>query len=154
MRNKNIGGMFVQEEFNGKTAKERYDQKNPIISVRISAKEKKSLTEAARLSGKSINRLIREGVTLEISKSDSSYHRGFADGYKRARDLYGLKIQCEGCGKDEAIKDEDSKSIILDVLAKACGCYHKDCIPIPDPKRVYFIIEREKMKVYRGKHEG
>lgn len=109
-------------------AKERYDAKRPVVSVRVSEAQKKKLEEMSRTSGKSVGQLVREGIGLERRDWREAYRRGLDRGREEARERYAVKVPCV-CGHSFTVAGQDRIREVEEILAAHSNWYHKDCRP-------------------------
>lgn len=115
------------------SAKERYDCKRPVLSVRVSESQKRQVEEMARTSGKSVGQLVREGLGLELRDWLEAYRHGLARGKEEAREKYAVTVPCI-CGHSFHVVGEDRVREVEDILAAHCSWYHRSCRPEEVPE--------------------
>lgn len=131
----------MQKGPNKNMSKKRYDKKNPVISCRISEEQRKTLDELSVKTGKSQGQLMRQAMNLELPGMNEVYNHGYQDGYRKARDKYGITIQCSECLKGVVVTSDYLKSKIRDIVIDF-GCYHEECWPFIDPPEEGNLIIR------------
>ena len=109
-------------------AKVRYDRKRPVISVRVTHSQKRKVEEMAIATGKSVGRLMREGLKLEQKELAEAYRRGFESGRQEARDECLVRIPCV-CGHYFPVVGEERIRVAEDILATYGNWYHSSCRP-------------------------
>jgi len=124
------------------TAKQRYESKCPVLSVRVTKAEREKLDEMMKTTGKSQTQVIRQALQLEMDKSNVSYERGHKDGYNEAKKKYGVDIWCNKCGVGIIVAREDTKVKVGNAVADVCNCFHEDCRPPEIPREECIIIRR------------
>lgn len=114
-------------------AKNRYDEKRPVISVRVSEAQKSRVEEMARASQTSVGRLVREALTLEVRERRETYKSGYEKGRREAFDECLVTVPCT-CGHSFSVIGEERIREVEDLLAVYCNWYHKSCRPEEVPK--------------------
>ena len=109
-------------------AKARYDRKRPVISVRVTYSQKRKIEEMAKVTGKSVGRLMREGLKLEQKELAEAYRRGFERGRQKERDACLVRIPCV-CGHYFPVVGRERIRVAEDVLATYGNWYHSSCRP-------------------------
>ena len=125
----------------GGNAKERYDKKRPVISVRVTELQKKRVEEKARVTGKSVGRLVREALRLDHKESKRIFRKGFEKGCSETRKKYKVTVQC-ACGHYFPVEGEDRIHEVEEILAQHCNCYHRECKPEDVRKSECRVIKR------------
>jgi len=102
-------------------AKKRYDEKYPVVSVRIT-KELKELLDKYRGS-KSYAEVIKEGLE-NMGKLYEYYNQG----YEKARQEYEIWAYCNVCNRAYPITpNSELHQIILDYLSKNATLICQNC---------------------------
>jgi hypothetical protein len=133
----------MRERNQAKTAKERYDTKRPVVSFRVSREQLAKLGELVKGSGMSKGRFIRRALNLELEKKDRIYRKGHRDGYRKAKEEFGVDVFCNAGDGLITVTGDDLKTKIRNVVAKTYNVYHRDCKPqnMADDKCVLFDRE-------------
>ncbi len=114
-------------------AKDRYDEKRPVISVRVSEAQKRQLDEMARTSGKTVGQLVREGVGLERRDWRKAYRSGLDRGREESRERYAVRVPCV-CGHSFTVEGQERIQEVEDILTAQCSWYHRGCRPEEVPR--------------------
>lgn len=128
-------------------AKERYDLKRPVVSVRVSAKQLEKLNDLIKGTGMSKGRFIRRALDLGLEKKDLIYRKGYREGYEKAKDKYTMHLFCDECGDPIPIHGPDAEILVSHAISQTFRVYHKNCQPTKAPgKRL--IIDKYDNKVW------
>ena len=114
-------------------AKDRYDGRRPVLSVRVSDAQKKNVEEMARITGKSVGRLVREGLSLEVKDLRKVYKEGYEKGRREAMKDCLVTVPCI-CGRGFPVVGKERVSKVEKILAINCNWYHRSCRPKNMPK--------------------
>ena len=90
--------------------------------------QKRKVDEMARTSGKSVGRLVREGLGLQLRDIGKAYQHGYEKGCEETRQKYLVRVPCS-CGRLFPVVGEDRIREVEDILMANCSWYHEDCRP-------------------------
>ena len=131
-------------------AKTRYDRKRPVISVRVTNSQKRKIEEMARTTGKSVGRLMREGLRLEQKDLAEAYKRGFEKGCEKARDKCLVRVPCI-CGHNFPVVGKERVRVAEDALATYGNWYHSGCRPEEVPVEDCRLFKDSPRKKEKGR---
>ena len=89
-----------------KPARRRYENKNPVVSVRISrekARQFDEITEEMELSKKDWLEKQIEGSKQEVDRVREKAHK---DGFEEAREIFAVMVPCGTCGKELVLRND------------------------------------------------
>ncbi|MGD9962667.1 MAG: hypothetical protein AB7S97_02035 [Thermoplasmata archaeon] len=132
-------------------AKGHYDERRPVLSVRLSDEQKKKVEEMARISGTSVGGFVREGLGLEVKERGKAYREGYKKGREEAMRECLVTVMCT-CGKGFPVKGEDRVREAEEILARYCNWYHRGCRPpeVPDAECRLFKDPRHVKGLTKG----
>lgn len=126
-------------------AKQRYDSKCPVLSVRITKEERDKIDDMIGRSGMNQAQFIRQALHLESEKSNKVYDRGHEDGYREAKTKYSIRIRCSVCGETMIVTKDETKKLVR-LAAEMCNSYHEECIPPDVPTEDCILMGHRKEK--------
>jgi predicted DNA-binding protein len=96
---------MAKRKNDGLNASKRYNAKNPPISIRVTAEERKKLVEMAEKDGVTISTYVKRFLQGLITSKEEvedemigEYIRGKSDGYSEARKQFEITLPCGICG--------------------------------------------------------
>ncbi len=110
-------------------ARKRYDEKHPIISIRVSAEVHDRLKTVLTKQNKSFGDFLRESLQVEERDYKEARKRGYKQGYEDAKKKYAIRLFCYACHDPIIITTPRLKSEIADSYNKLA--LHSDC-PVPE----------------------
>ncbi len=77
----------------------RYEERNPVVSLRISREFHEELLDLQATTGMSMADILKAGLDKIQPDAEEIYERGFRDGYGVAREEFEVFAPCGACGK-------------------------------------------------------
>lgn len=107
----------------------RYEENNPVVSVRISKEDRSDLAEAKERYGLSLADLLKIGLEKEKPDLEDTWKKGHDSGWKEAFLEFSVLYRCNRCGYYHLyINTDDEKVVAGDALYEA-GWEQLDCEP-------------------------
>ncbi|MEE9247671.1 MAG: ribbon-helix-helix domain-containing protein [Dehalococcoidia bacterium] len=75
----------------------RYEQGNPVVSIRVSKEVYGRLKELKERSGKSVGDVLREALGKQDPTAKAAYSRGYKKGWAEAEHRYRVDYPCRKC---------------------------------------------------------
>ena len=119
-----------------------------MISVRVTESQKRQVEEMARITGKSVGRLVREALKLDHKESKRIFRKGFEKGCGETREKYMVTVQC-ACGHYFPVKGEGRIHEVEEILAQQCNWYHRECMPKDARESECRIIKRRRSRSHQ-----
>ena len=114
-------------------SRERYDNNNPVVSLRVLNKDRRRFLEIRKRSATSHGDIYRIGLGIAESKIrdldqiiQQAHDEGFEEGIEASEDLYAVSCPCSKCGKKKTVTDDDEKEAIRRFMM-ANQWHHYDC---------------------------
>ena len=107
----------------------RYDERNPVLSFRVTHEELARIKEIAELAGKPVGTMVREqlGLYAKNARYKSVYSQGRSEGYQDARERFEVWYYCNVCGKPITIvPNSDGHKAVIELMREK-GWGHKPC---------------------------
>ena len=107
-------------------SRKRYEEKNPVVSIRVTVEQKKELEEFKKKSGFSNGDLLEAWLNHTKPEFDAAYTVGYEKGYEEASTEYVVYYFCP-CGELLIIDSDEEKADVIELMAEA-GSGELDCI--------------------------
>ena len=107
-------------------SRKRYEANNPVVSIRVTVKQKKELEEFKKKSGFSNGDLLEAWLNNTKPDFDAAYVVGYEKGYEEAFEKYVVHYFCP-CGDLLLIESAEEKEDAMTLMAEA-GWGESDCI--------------------------
>ena len=99
-------------------SRERYEKKNPVVSIRVPMGLYKELEDFKQKSGLSIAYLLEAGLTNTKPDFDAAHTVGYEKGYEEAFNKYVVHYFCP-CGEILTIDTDEEKEAVMDMMSEA-----------------------------------
>ena len=99
----------------------RYEKKNPVVTFRVPAETRLKIEELRAKTGKSLSRLLQEGLGLVETRTEEAYKRGLRDGQGR------FEAPCKYCGKPMQLDIKTGEGVREAVLEAFSDWIHDEC---------------------------
>lgn len=120
-------GCLRMTKSNRYPSQDRYDQKNPVVSIRLTREELEAVERVVKALGTTKAELVREALWRKSSSIDGmlrlQYQLGLQEGNRRRRVL----IPCTKCSEPiELVRGTDMHKAAMSLLMDE-GWVHGDC---------------------------
>ena len=105
-------------------SQERYNEKKPTVSFRVSLREKLQLKEMAEKEGMCVGDLVRKSLLKQAGHTSSAYTNGLNMGYNDAKRKFCFSCPCSKCGKTMFFSAKELKKHVGDKLRRYV---HEEC---------------------------
>ena len=103
-------------------SRERYEQKNPTVSVRVTRELYNELLKLRQTAGESLGDILREALNVQTELYKKAYNKGYNDARKKYKVIY----RCSKCGKIMAVTSDNAKTAIAQYMVTS-GWGHSHC---------------------------
>jgi hypothetical protein len=105
----------------------RYDEENPIISIRVTKEAKAKLQMMERKSGKSLSQITSELLLTNAVKFEKAYARRFTEGYEKGCNEMRIWYFCSICNKVIYMRPNSNDHQAMIGYMKEKGWVHGEC---------------------------
>lgn len=107
----------------------KYDDRNPVISFRVTQEELERIEEIARLSGKSVGVMVREqlGIYAKDARDKSVYQQGYNEGFAEASEQFRIWYHCCICGEKLWLAPDSNAHEAMMELMWTADWAHNSC---------------------------
>jgi len=116
-------------------SRQRYEVRNPVISLRVTKEVKDRAQVAKEKEGMSHLDIYKTGLGIQEVKIrtekeiwQEAHDDGYEEGINRAMEAFGIPYPCSKCGKEILVDTEEEKQAIRQYMLER-GWGHADCPP-------------------------
>ena len=108
-----------------KNAKQRYDDNNPVISIRVTRDERQRLNNLAKFQNMSLSEFVAELAHRRLSNPDEGFEKVYNEGFADGHDLGHEEGYKQGVQKifEETMNAVQKKEV--PIKCQSCGATHK-----------------------------
>ena len=105
----------------------RYEEANPVISMRVSKVLYLQLKNLKAMTGKSVADVLREAMGAQFDKGTEAWRLGYSRGYKKGQEKYRVNFRCHTCGGTVALFGQKAMLAAAELMREA-GWGHPQCV--------------------------